>query len=84
LNSVVYACFGIFISCLPKVTTILGHPWQTKFRGKLIVLNDGRPFGLGHSAEVTNNNRSYGEWWALNHIGQIFETAQTPFLTNEI
>jgi hypothetical protein len=33
----VYACFGIFISCLPKVTTILGHPWQTKFRGKLNV-----------------------------------------------
>jgi len=31
----VYACFGIFISCLPKVTSILGHPWQTKFRGKL-------------------------------------------------
>ena len=28
-------CFGIFISCLPKVTPILGHPWQTKFRGKL-------------------------------------------------
>jgi hypothetical protein len=35
LNSAVYACFGIFISCLPKVTLILGHPWQTKFRGKL-------------------------------------------------
>jgi type IV secretory pathway VirD2 relaxase len=33
----VYACFGIFISCLPKVTLILGHPWQTKFRGKLII-----------------------------------------------
>ena len=35
LNSIVYACFGIFISWLPKVTLILGHPWQTKFRGKL-------------------------------------------------
>jgi len=40
LNSIVYACFGIFISCLPKVTSILGHPWQTKFRGKLIVEGD--------------------------------------------
>jgi hypothetical protein len=35
----VYACVGIFISCLPKVTTILGHPWQTKFRGKLTPAN---------------------------------------------
>ena len=39
LNSVVYACFGIFISCLPKVT----YPWQTNFRGKLSERNDGMP-----------------------------------------
>jgi hypothetical protein len=29
------ACLGIFISRLPKVTSILRHPWQAKFRGKL-------------------------------------------------
>jgi predicted membrane-bound mannosyltransferase len=31
----VYACFDNFIFYLPKVTSILRHPWQTKFRGKL-------------------------------------------------
>ena len=35
LNSVVYACFGLFISCLPKSDSILCHLWQTIFRGKL-------------------------------------------------
>jgi len=31
----VYACFGIFLPSLPKVTSILSYPWQTKFRGNL-------------------------------------------------
>jgi hypothetical protein len=34
LNSAVYACFDNFIFCLAKVTSILRHPWQTKFRGE--------------------------------------------------
>lgn len=42
LNSAVYACFSIFISCPLKVTPILGHPWQTKFRGKLNFLAASR------------------------------------------
>jgi hypothetical protein len=35
LNSAVYACFDNSIFYLPKVTSILRHPWQTNFRGKL-------------------------------------------------
>ena len=35
LNSVVYACFGIFILSPLMVTAIIRHPWKTKFRGKL-------------------------------------------------
>jgi hypothetical protein len=31
----VYACFDNFIFYFPKVTSILRHPWQTKFRGNL-------------------------------------------------
>jgi len=32
----VYELLEIFISCLPKVTSILRHLWKTKFQGKLI------------------------------------------------
>jgi len=35
LNSAVYELLEIFISCLPKVTSILRHLWKTKFQGKL-------------------------------------------------
>jgi len=37
LNSAVYELLEIFISCLPKVTSILRHLWKTKFQGKLNV-----------------------------------------------
>ncbi|OZA39005.1 MAG: addiction module antidote protein, HigA family [Hydrogenophilales bacterium 17-64-34] len=38
LNSTVYSCFGIFfIFPLPKLTSILRHPWKTIFRGKLSI-----------------------------------------------
>ena len=35
LNSRVDACLVSSISCLPKVTSIIRHPWQTKLRGKV-------------------------------------------------
>ena len=34
LNSAVYARFGIFISCLPKVTPIPGHPLAEEISGE--------------------------------------------------
>jgi hypothetical protein len=33
-NSIVYACFGIFITLFSKASHILHHPWKTNFRGK--------------------------------------------------
>jgi hypothetical protein len=37
LNSAVYSRFAIFfIFPSPKLTSIIRHPWKTKFRGKVI------------------------------------------------
>ena len=34
-RGLMHACYDNFIFYLPKVTSILRHPWLTKFRGKL-------------------------------------------------
>jgi len=46
LNSAVYELLEIFISCLPKVTSILRHLWKTKFQGKLNLKQDQRRAAL--------------------------------------
>jgi hypothetical protein len=46
LNSVVYACFGVFfIFGRSKGTLILRHPWQTKFRETFKEVCDTRSIG---------------------------------------
>ena len=49
LNSRVDACLVSSISCLPKVTSIIRHPWQTKLRGKVSNAAVQKPSPLGIS-----------------------------------
>jgi len=56
LNSAVYELPEIFISYLPKVTSILRHLWKTKFRGKLITCDE-----ILHSEDVLNVEEAFGD-----------------------
>ena len=53
LNSRVDACLVSSISCFPKVTSIIHHPWQTKLRGKVSNAAVQKPSPPGHIAMTT-------------------------------
>jgi len=66
LNSEVYCCFGIFIVSPFMVTAIIRHPWKTKFRGKLKLLQLGHTQSIGSALFLGLADMAQTEWeWLM-------------------
>lgn len=75
---IVYAGLAIYFSHLPIVTSIPGHPWQTRFRGKLAISRCSvlapclASFSWERSNRAGNNARNNSGGSPTAHWGPFF------------